>query len=359
MLEGFVVGFHDEVVATEGGCLHEQGGQRMVEIGDHRIGQSELIGREDELIGPSLILLQHAVGTYSGLGGLDDAGAHSTDMVLLELGLVDDAAGLGADEHLLGVHLVLGQVFHLDVVEVAEGTVEGDEGEVDAADLHALHKLAAEVQTGSGSGDGTLVLGIDALELLLVVGGCGTAVDHIMGQRCLAQGIELALELIVGTVVEEAQRAAAAGGVVDDLGHHGPTVIEEQLVAYSDLAGRLYEDIPQTHLLVQLAQEEHLDLGVGLLLGTIQTGREHLGVVEDKGVALAEVVEHIAEVKILALDGVAIGVFLEHLDGLRLTVEHHQTALVATGHAEGLVFAGLILECALNVMRIQSNLFFW
>ena len=70
-------------------------------------------------------------------------------------------------------------------------------------------------------------------------------------------------------VVEEAQRASAARSVVDYLCHHRSAVVKEELVAYSYLARRLYEDVPQAHFLVQLTQQKHLNLGVGLLLCTV------------------------------------------------------------------------------------------
>ena len=178
-----------------------------------------------------------------------------------------------------------------------------DKGELDALYLHALHQLAAEVKAGGRSGDGALVLGENALEVVQVFGSCRTAVYYIMRQRSLAEGVKVALELVMRTVVEEAQRASAARSVVNHLCHHRPAVVEKQLVAYAYLTGRLNKDVPKAHLLVQFAQEEHLYLCVGLLLRAVKTRREHLRIVEDESVALVEIVEHIAEIEIL---GVAV-----------------------------------------------------
>ena len=158
------------------------------------------------------------------------------------------------------------------------------------------------------------------------------------------------------TVVEEAQRAASAGGVVDDLSHHRTTVVEEEFVADANLAGRLNEHVPQAHLLVQLAQQEHLNLGIGLLLRSIETGGEYLRVVEDEGVALVEIVEYITEIEVFALDGVSLVVALEEVDGLRLAVQHHELALVATGNAHGFLRAVLVLKLAIDTMRVKRNL---
>ena len=65
-------------------------------------------------------------------------------MSILSCG-IDNAACLRVDQHLFIIHLVLSEVFHLDGIEVAQRTVNGDEGEVDALYLHTLHHLTTEV----------------------------------------------------------------------------------------------------------------------------------------------------------------------------------------------------------------------
>ena len=161
------------------------------------------------------------------------------------------------------------------------------------------------------------------------------------------------LELVVGTVVEEPQGTSARGGVVDDLGHHGAFAVEEQLVADTYLACRLYQHVPQAQLLVELAQQEHLNLGIGLLLGAIESGWEHLGVVEDKGVALVEVVEQVAEGHVF-LRVVALGIFLEDIDFLAFAVNHHEFALVAV--VDAVYRSVLVLEG--TMWGIKSNKLF-
>ena len=46
---------------------------------------------------------------------------------------------------------------------------------------------------------------------------------------------------------------------------------------------------------VELAQEEDFDFGTGLLLVSIEQGREHTGVVEDKKVVFVEVIDNLLE----------------------------------------------------------------
>ena len=62
-----------------------------------------------------------------------------------------------------------------------------------------------------------------------------------------------------------------------------------------DLARRIDQHVPQAQFAVQLAQQEDLDLGAGLLLVAVQTGREDLGVVEDEEVLFVEILDDILE----------------------------------------------------------------
>ena len=254
---------------------------------------------------------------------------------------VHDRASLGTYRHLLGVHLVLRQVLDLYAMEVAEATMKCDESRLDAFYLHTLEQFATEMQSCRRCCYGTFVLCEYGLEVLHVL-ACGTrglrfpvsVINDIAWQRCLAQRIKLLFELVVRTVIKEAQRAAAACSVVDDLGNHRSTFVEEQLVAYSDFAGRLHKHVPKAHLLIKLTQEEHLNLCVGLLLRTVKARREYLCVVEYERVTLVKIVEHVTEINKIAFHGIAVSVFLIHIDGLRLLVQHHETALVASRHAE-------------------------
>ena len=77
-------------------------------------------------------------------------------------------------------------------------------------------------------------------------------------------------------------------------------------------------------LLIQLAENKHLYLGIGLFLGAIQTGGEDLGVVEHKRVTIVEIVDDIAEIQIITFNRLAFAVFLEEFYLARRTVQHHQ-----------------------------------
>ena len=217
------------------------------------------------------------------------------------------------------------------------------------------------MQTCSRHCDSALIFGENALEVAEVV-LCSVmilaAVNNITWQRSLTESIKLTFELVVRTVVEETQRTSAAGGIVDYFGHHSAAVVEEQLVADTYLACRLYQHIPQAHLFVELAQQEHFYLCVSLLLRTVQARREYFCVIEYESIVLVEIVEHVAEVKIITFYRITLGILLKHIDGLRFTMNDHQFALVASCHTKLLCLSFGVCKLTHNAMRIECDLFF-
>ena len=155
------------------------------------------------------------------------------------------------------------------------------------------------------------------------------------------------------TVIEETQRTTAAGSIVDNLSDHRTFLVKEQFITDTDLTGRFYQHIPQAQLLVELTQQEYLNLCVRLLFGTIEACREHLRIVEHKGIALVKVVDDVLESQ--EVGGIiAIGILLEHINGLALAVYHHQAALVTMIHF--LHTTIFVFKDAMG--RLQGYLFF-
>lgn len=131
LLLGHLVGVHDGVVAAEGRHHHQLRGVGQVEVRDHGVGHREVVGVEDELVGPPLHGLDHAVGRDGRLERAHHRRADGDHLVAAALGVVDRLGRLLRDEELLGVHLVLREVLDVDRAEVAQTHVERDEGAVD------------------------------------------------------------------------------------------------------------------------------------------------------------------------------------------------------------------------------------
>ena len=213
--------------------------------------------------------------------------------MLLPFGRVDRFGGGLLDEELLGVHLVLREVLDVHRAEVSQPDVQRHERLVDALDLHALHQVFREVHAGRRGSHGALLLGEDGLVTLGVLGF--DLLAYPLRQRRFAQREERMLELLVGAVEQEAQRAPARGRIVDHLGHQQVVIAEVEFVADADLAGRVDQHVPEPQFAVQFAQQENLDLGTRLLLVAVEACWEDFGVVEYEEVFFVEVFDDVFE----------------------------------------------------------------
>ena len=184
--------------------------------------------------------------------------------------------------------------------------MKGDESKIDAFDFHTFHQFATEVKSRCRSGNGTLVLGKDTLEIIKVVGSGRTSVNDIAGKRCLTKCIEVAFELVMRTVIQETQCTSSAGCVVDHLSHHRSTLVEEELITDSYLASRFDQNVPKSHFFAEFTEQENFDFGIGLFLCAVKSCREYFRVVEDECVAIVKMLQNMTEVK---EDGIAIFVF--------------------------------------------------
>ena len=246
--------------------------------------------------------------------------------------------------------------------------MQSNESLVNAINLHTLHQLSGEVETSSWSSYSTFLLCKYALEVVHII-LCSvmhlTVINHITRQWSLTQCKERLLEDIMLTffIIEETKGTTTAGGIIDNLSYHLVHIVKEQLVANTNLAGRLYEYIPKTHLRIQFTEQEHFNLGISLLLGTIKTGWENLGVIEYKGITLGKVVDNILELQVYRI---AVGIhhilafliLLIHLNGFRLLMEHHETRLVTASHLE-YTFSTCCLNHTSCFMWIKCHLLFW
>ena len=274
---------------------------------------------------------------------------------------------------------MLCEVLDFNLVEVAQTTMQSDKCGVDTLDFEHLHHLAGEVQACSRCGDSTLfpcengleivhillpirtVLNGDRLRGVRIIGRrCRnrllmSVIYNIMWQRSLTKSVELALEFVVRTVVEEPQRTSAARGIVDNLGHHRARIVEEELVANSNLSCRFNENVPQSHLCIELSEEEDLDFGICFLLCSVQTGRENLCVVEDHHIAIVEVFAYILEFDVIVLCRLTLDFLVVEVDSLRLAVNDHHASLIAPRDLERLCGPVTALDSSFGYVRIECN----
>ena len=117
---------------------------------------------------------------------------------------------------------------------------------------------------------------------------------------------EVALELVVRTVVEEAQSASARCGVVDYFGYHRFVFAKVEFVADANFAGGFYQYVPEFVVGVEFAQQEYFDARAGFFLVAVEQGGEHLSVVQHHYISVAKVVEHVLENLVLNFTGFAV-----------------------------------------------------
>ena len=142
LLDSDTIGLHRRLVAAEGSGSHQHDGVGHVEVGDQGVTGGALVGREQELVGPAAIGLDVSVHAHAGLKSAEHRCADGAHLVAAVAQGVDLLGEFNADVHLLAVHAVLAQVFHLDVTEAAQTDVHREEFAVNVADFHAAHQFA-------------------------------------------------------------------------------------------------------------------------------------------------------------------------------------------------------------------------
>ncbi len=233
---------------------------------------------------------------------------------MLFTSLVDDFRILFCDNHLFRVHLVFGQVFNVNLAEVAQTSVEGDVGKVDIVNFQTLHQLAAEVHAGGRRNDSAFVLSENTLVVFFIF-RTDVACEDFLWKWSLSQSVQGFLEFVIWTIKQEAEGTSARGGVVYNLGNQRVVIAKVELVTNSYLAGWVYQHVPELHFAVQFAEKEYFNFSVGLFLVTVKACRENLRVVENEHVAIAKVFNYIFEYLVFNLTCLA--------------VNHHQAAGVA------------------------------
>ena len=134
------------------------------------------------------------------------------------------------------------------------------------------------------------------------------------------------MERLFRAVIEEANGPATGGRIVHYLRYEDIVVFfvaEVQFVAYPDFPGRIHQDVPETGVCVEFAEQEDLDFSAGLFLSSVQTGWEYLGIVEDHDIPFVEIAQDIFEDLVF--------------DFTRFTVDDHHTGMVS-------VFSGVLRD---------------
>ena len=220
----------------------------------------------------------------------------------------DDAAAAAADAvqrfgclfgHLaeLTVHHMLFRVFHLDRAEGAEPHMQQDRDNGDAFGFDPLQQLRGEMEAGGGSGGGAFLLRVYGLVTVRV----GELFVDIGRQGHFAQPVQ---HFFKDTVAMETDDPSA------DLFHVIQHLTAEQPVPEgTDGSGAEPAAGTDKRLPVRgaaAAEQQYLHRHAGILLDAKQAGGDHLGLVDDQGIAGVEVVDDIVEVLMFDLPAVPV-----------------------------------------------------
>ena len=129
-----------------------------------------------------------SVRTYRRFYHALHCGTHSTYAMPAVLCRIDDATGIRLHKHLLAVHLVLGQIFHVDITEITQPAVHRDVSKIHALDFKPLHQLPREMKSGRRGCHRSLVTGKNTLKTFHIL-GFGRTLHNMFGQRSLAERI--------------------------------------------------------------------------------------------------------------------------------------------------------------------------
>ena len=138
---------------------------------------------------------------------------------------------------------------------------------------------------------------------------------NILRQWCCTQRIQFLGKLLVRIIRQEAECTTAWGHIINHFGDDGRIFVKKELVADTNLAGRIYQHIPETILVIQLTQKKHFDIGIRLLFFGEETSRHHLSVVEYKSIAFGKKRKNIRHLFMLNLTC--------------FTMEHKHTCLIS------------------------------
>ena len=119
--------------------------------------------------------------------------------------------------HLLGVHLVLGEILHIYCTKMAKTHMQGKEGLLYPLNLHSFKELPAEMQPCSRSCNRAVVLCKDCMEPLQIYRL--RSLSNPLWNRNAAYTKESLSKFIVRAVIEKTQCSAAGCGIINNLCH--------------------------------------------------------------------------------------------------------------------------------------------
>ena len=191
---------------------------------------------------------------------------------------------------------MLGQIFNLNLPKRTQTQMQSDLGKLNSLDIHSHLQLTCDVQLSRRRSNRANMLGkqtlIPSLILFLYTTG------DILWNGCFTQFLNHISKFLVGAIKQKANGTSATCCIIN---HFSNQIIvpEIQFITDTNLTRWIYQNIPQTQLMIQFTKQKYLNLCAGLFFLTIHARCKHLCIVHNKHIVLVEYLKNILKTAVL------------------------------------------------------------
>ena len=173
------------------------------------------------------------------------------------------------------MHVMLQYILHLHRTEGSKSHMEGHSGNLHSLCLNLLQQFIGEMKTGRRCSRRTVMLCIDGLITVLILQHMG----NVGGQRHLAQLIQ---HFLKNALVFELNQSIS---LLDHIHYRSNqfSVTEGNYRARLCFLSGLHQGLPD--IIFLSFQQKHLDACTGPFLHSVESGRNHSGVIDHQTVS--------------------------------------------------------------------------
>ena len=174
--------------------------------------------------------------------------------------------------------------------------MQSDLGKLNSLDIHSHLQLACDVQLSRWRRNSSNILGKQTLipNLILFLYTTG----NILWNGCFTQFLNHIGKLLIVTIKQKANRPSTTRSIVYHLSHQ-IIITEIQFITDTNLTRWIYQNIPQTQIMIQFTKQKHLNLCAGLFFLTVHARCKHLCIIHHKHIVLVEYLKNILETAVL------------------------------------------------------------
>ena len=191
---------------------------------------------------------------------------------------------------------MLGQIFNLNLPKRTQTQMQSDLGKLNPLDVHSHLQLTGDVQLSRWRRNSSNMLGKQTLipSLILFLNTTG----DILWNGCFTQFLNHISKFLVGAIKQKANGPSTTRSIVYHLSHQ-IIITEIQFISYTNFTRWIYQNIPQTQLMIQFTKQKHLNLCAGLFFLTVHARCKHLCIIHHKHIVLVKNFKNVLETAVL------------------------------------------------------------